>query len=216
MSVLGAVAGSIISGIFSREEGDANRDFQAAMSNTSYQRAMADMRKAGLNPILAGKLGGASTPPGAMAHIPDLGAAFNSAYANQTQRMQTEANVGKVEQEVENLQAELELTEQQTEVARKTVEKVVEEIEYLKKQGRYREAVTAIPGLVSEYLNAYFPKPGQGQGIGARAVESLKQGMDNAGDTYEEMKKGITIIIKKAAGFLDEQNQEYEQWQKTQ
>jgi hypothetical protein len=38
--------------------------FQEDMSNTSYQRGMEDMRKAGLNPILAGKMGGASTPTG--------------------------------------------------------------------------------------------------------------------------------------------------------
>ena len=45
--------------------------FQERLSNTAYQRQMADMKKAGLNPILAGKMGGASTPPGAMPNITD-------------------------------------------------------------------------------------------------------------------------------------------------
>ena len=52
---------------YNTAEADKNRAWQEEMSNTSYQRAVEDMKKAGINPIMAIQQGGASTPSGASA-----------------------------------------------------------------------------------------------------------------------------------------------------
>lgn len=71
-TVAPALIGGISSALGASKQNQANQAasreqmaFQERMSSTAYQRAMTDMRLAGLNPILAYKQGGATTPTGA-------------------------------------------------------------------------------------------------------------------------------------------------------
>lgn len=66
---------------FNSTEAMKNREWQEHMSNTAYQRAVEDMKKAGLNPILAFQNGGASTPGGSAGTISgaSMGAPSSSA-----------------------------------------------------------------------------------------------------------------------------------------
>lgn len=66
---------------YNSAEALANREWQEHMSSTAYQRAVEDMKKAGLNPILAFANGGASTPGGSAGTISgaSMGLASSSA-----------------------------------------------------------------------------------------------------------------------------------------
>lgn len=66
---------------YNSTEALANREWQEHMSSTAYQRAVEDMKKAGLNPILAFSNGGASTPGGSAGTISgaSMGLASSSA-----------------------------------------------------------------------------------------------------------------------------------------
>lgn len=58
------------SGQFNQASAREQMDFQERMSNTAHVRQMDDLKKAGLNPLLSAKYGGASSPGGSSATRP--------------------------------------------------------------------------------------------------------------------------------------------------
>lgn len=157
--MFGAILGGLASGLLGAlgedeanddraAEAQLNRDFQERMANTAYQRAMEDMRKAGLNPMLAYSQGGAAVPQGSVAQVSNKWASA----ANAFNQVSSGISSG-VSSEASGVQAEASMSQAMTanKLADNTVRKTVAEIENMTSDTQRLNAV--VDNLRVEYSN---------------------------------------------------------------
>lgn len=127
---LADIAGSLIGGVLGyagqSEANSANAeiaqrqmDFQERMSNTAYQRQVADMQASGLNPMLAySKGGGASSPAGSSYEYRSPAAAAVSAYESASRSSNIQAQTRTETKRPAQVEAQTGQTTAETDVAR--------------------------------------------------------------------------------------------------
>lgn len=179
LSSAASVAGDYLQYQGQRETNAANvqqareqMDFQERMSNTAWQRGVADMRAAGLNPALAYQQGGASSPAGAMATLSNPNAAFGrlgdqvtssvmaaSELQNQAkQREVADADIGVKRAQEANIRGETGLQAPRGDVMRQQVLESQQKIETLKASAAAHVASAAQSMQQVENLRAALPQ----------------------------------------------------------
>lgn len=194
--VLGGLIGgaaNLIGGLFQNSASQANAqaqmNFQERMSDTAYQRGMADMKAAGLNPILAYSQGGASAPSGAAAPVENVGEAASRGFQ---QGMNSASDAMVKKQQVDNIAADTQLKDAQK---AQSVASAAASIAQAK-QTNLNSAITAA-SVPYAGDNAYLENASKRS---SSASAGYKAGWDKAGYKYVTSPTGAALHTIGLAG----------------
>lgn len=182
--------------------------FEQEMSNTAYQRGMTDMKKAGLNPILAYQKGGASTPigktaPGVMApgSVATMQNPFQGMTGSPTQVASTAAGLGKTMAETDKVRQDIRAVGKSMKLTDQQIRKVESEVRTLDEQLRGIEDENVAKDIIAKHFEEY-PSSALAAHFGGKSVFTLGSALASTGITkYVKYLKETIDRVKNEFNF---------------